>query len=182
MREWAEGREVLDCFSYTGAFGIYALKYGASGVTWVESSPDALRLVRRNAELNRLDLRRPDEIPEDAFLRLRRYRDSGRRFDLIILDPPKFASSKSQVEKAGRGYKDINLLAFKLLNAGGVLFTFSCSGAVDMGLFQKIVAGAALDARRDVQIIRKLGQPGDHPVSLSFPEGEYLKGLICRVL
>jgi len=117
-----------------------------------------------------------------VFQVLRQYRDSRREFDLIVLDPPKFAESMSQIESAGRGYKDINLLAFKLLRSGGVLFTFSCSGLLAPELFQKIVAGAALDAGREAQIIQRLAQAPDHPTLLSFPEGSYLKGLVCRVL
>ena len=112
---------------------------------------------------------------------LRQYRAEGRRFDVVILDPPKFAHSQAQVERAARGYKDINLLGMQLLRPGGVLATFSCSGLVSADLFQKIVFGAAVDARRDAQIVERLGQSPDHPVLLTFPEGEYLKGLICRV-
>jgi 23S rRNA (cytosine1962-C5)-methyltransferase len=117
----------------------------------------------------------------DVFQVLRHYRDSRRQFDLIVLDPPKFAESRSQVERAARGYKDINLLAFKLLRPGGLLFTFSCSGLVAPDLFQSVVAGAALDAGREAQILQRLGPPPDHPIALSFPEGDYLKGLVCRV-
>jgi len=179
--EYAEGREVLNCFAYTGAFGVWALKGGAVKVTNVESSAAALDLARRNVELNELDASRVENIAGDVFHVLRQYRDARRQFDLIVLDPPKFAESRSQIEKAGRGYKDINLLAFKLLRPGGVLFTFSCSGLITPDLFQKIVAGAALDAGRDVQIVRRLTQAPDHPVALNFPEGEYLKGLVCRV-
>src|SRR5574341_1349118 len=126
------------------------------------------------------DASRVENVASDVFHVLRQYPDSRRQFDLIVLDPPKFAESRSQVEKAGRGYKDINLLAFKLLRPGGVLFTFSCSGLITPDLFQKIVAGAALDAGRDAQIIRRMTQAPDHPVALNFPEGEYLKGLVCR--
>jgi 23S rRNA (cytosine1962-C5)-methyltransferase len=116
-----------------------------------------------------------------VFSTLRGFRDAGKEFDLIVLDPPKFAETKNQLERAARGYKDINLFAIKNLRAGGVLFTFSCSGAMDPQLFQKVVAGAALDAGRRVQILHRLNQPADHPVSMNFPEGHYLKGLVCRV-
>ena len=179
--EYAAGREVLNCFAYTGGFGVWALKGGAARVTNLESSAPALDLARRNVELNELDAAKVENVAGDVFQVLRHYRDARREFDLIILDPPKFAESRSQVEGAARGYKDINLLALKMLRPGGVLFTFSCSGLVTPDLFQKIVAGAALDAGRDVQIIRRLTQAPDHPVALNFPEGEYLKGLVCRV-
>jgi 23S rRNA (cytosine1962-C5)-methyltransferase len=181
VAEYAEGREVLNCFAYTGAFGVWALKGGAVKVTNVESSAAALDLARRNVEINGLNASKVENVAGDVFHVLRQYRDSRRQFDLIILDPPKFAESRSQVEKASRGYKDINLLAFKLLRPGGVLFTFSCSGLITPDLFQKIIAGAALDAGRAAQIVRRMTQGPDHPVALNFPEGEYLKGLVCTV-
>jgi 23S rRNA (cytosine1962-C5)-methyltransferase len=181
VAEYAEGREVLNCFAYTGAFGAWALKGGAIKVTNVESSAAALDLARHHVELNGLDLAKVENVGGDVFHVLRQYRDARRQFDLIVLDPPKFAESRSQVEKASRGYKDINLLAFKLLRPGGVLFTFSCSGLITPDLFQKIVAGAALDAGRDAQIVWRMTQAPDHPVALNFPEGEYLKGLVCTV-
>ena len=180
--EYARGREVLNGFAYTGGFGVCALKGGAARVTNVESSSDALTLAMRNVELNGLNAAQVENVAGDVFQVLRQYRDSRREFDLIVLDPPKFAESLSQIERAGRGYKDINLLAFKLLRSGGVLFTFSCSGLLAPELFQKIVAGAALDAGREAQIIQRLAQAPDHPTLLSFPEGSYLKGLVCRVL
>jgi len=180
--EYARGREVLNGFAYTGGFGVCALKGGAARVTNVESSSDALTLAMRNVELNGLNAAQVENVAGDVFQVLRQYRDSRREFDLIVLDPPKFAESMSQIESAGRGYKDINLLAFKLLRSGGVLFTFSCSGLLAPELFQKIVAGAALDAGREAQIIQRLAQAPDHPTLLSFPEGSYLKGLVCRVL
>jgi 23S rRNA (cytosine1962-C5)-methyltransferase len=179
--ELARGREVLNCFAYTGSFGVYALRGGATRVTNVEASTPSLELARRNLELNGLDPGLAENVEGDVFQVLRRYRDARRQFDLIVLDPPKFAESHSQIERATRGYKDINLLALKLLRPGGLLATFSCSGLVTPDLFQKIVAGAALDAGRDAQILRRLSQAPDHPVALNFPEGEYLKGLICRV-
>ncbi len=181
VAKYSEGREVLNGFAYTGAFGAWALRGGAVKVTNVESSAAALDLARRNVELNRLEAAKVENVVGDVFHVLRQYRDARRQFDLIILDPPKFAESRSQVEKASRGYKDINLLAFKLLRPGGVLFTFSCSGLITPDLFQKIVAGAALDAGREAQIVQRLTQAPDHPVALNFPEGEYLKGLVCRV-
>lgn len=181
VRSLSEGREVLDCFSYTGGFTLNALAGGAKSVLAVDSSAEALAQLRANALLNALPLERLETLEGDVFHVLRRFRDQGRRFDLIILDPPKFAPTAAQVEKAARGYKDINLLAFKLLRPGGWLVTFSCSGGVDLALFQKIVAGAALDAGVDAQILRFLFQDADHPIALHFPESAYLKGLVCRV-
>ena len=181
MAEYAGGAEVLNCFAYTGGFAIAALKAGATSVTNIESSAPSLMLARHNVQLNGLDATNMQNIDADVFTHMRKCRDSGRQFDVVILDPPKFAESRSQVERASRGYKDLNLLAFKLLRPGGILFTFSCSGLVNQDLFQKIVAGAALDARRNAQIIRWLSQAPDHPSALNFPEGIYLKGLVCRV-
>lgn len=181
--EMARGREVLNCFAYTGGFAVWALKGGATKVTNVESSAAALDMAARNLALNELDASKVENVVGDVFNVLRQYRDARRQFDLIVLDPPKFAESRNQIESAARGYKDINLLAIKLLRPGGLLFTFSCSGLISPDLFQKIVAGAALDAGRagEAQIIQRLTQAPDHPVALSFPEGEYLKGLVCRV-
>ncbi len=178
----AAGREVLNAFSYTGAFAIAALKGGAARVTNIDSSAGALALARRHVTLNGFADEQCEHIEGDVFAELRRLRDSRREFDLIILDPPKLAHSAGQVERASRAYKDINLLALKLLRAGGLLVTFSCSGAVSADLFQKIVHGAALDAGRDAQIIDRLTQAADHPVLLTFPEAEYLKGLVLRVV
>ena len=180
VRALTEGREVLDCFCYTGGFSLNALFGGAASVLAVDVSQEALSAARENVLLNHLPTDRYDAIDGDVFQVLRRFRDEGRSFDMVILDPPKFAPTSAQVEKAARGYKDINLLAFKLLRPGGLLATFSCSGGVDAGLFQKIVASAALDAGADAQIIQHLSQAADHPVALNFPEGSYLKGLICR--
>jgi 23S rRNA (cytosine1962-C5)-methyltransferase len=177
---YAEGAEVLNGFSYTGGFAIHALKAGAGRVTNIDSSPAALALAARNRELNGIDERSLENIEGDVFQVLRRFRDSRRTFDLIVLDPPKFVESQSRLSRGSRGYKDINLLAFKLLRPGGVLFTFSCSGLVGPDLFQMIVAAAALDAGRNAQIIRVLTQGPDHPTALHFPQGAYLKGFICR--
>ncbi len=172
--------KILNCFCYTGGFTVHALAAGAASVVNIDSSADALTLARSNIELNHLPLEKTDWITGDVFQELRKLRDRAESFDLIILDPPKFAATASQADKAARGYKDINLLAFKLLRPGGILFTFSCSGGISPALFQKIVAGAALDAGIDAVILEKLGQAADHPIALNFPEGEYLKGLICR--
>jgi 23S rRNA (cytosine1962-C5)-methyltransferase len=181
VAEYAEGLEVLNCFAYTGGFGIWALKAGAAKVTNIESSEPALALAKRHGPLNQLDDAKIDHIEGDVFQVLRVYRDAGRQFDLIILDPPRFVLARSHLERASRGYKDINLLAFQLLRRGGILFSFSCSGLMPHDLFQKIVADAALDAGREAQIIRLLSQSWDHPTALNFPEANYLKGMICRV-
>jgi 23S rRNA (cytosine1962-C5)-methyltransferase len=181
LRQLAEGRETLNCFSYTGGFAVYALAGGAKSVLSLDSSADALETGRRNIDLNRLPGERADWLEGDVFHLLRAFRDQARRFDLIVLDPPKFAQTAAQAERAARGYKDINLLAFKLLHPGGLLFTFSCSGGVSADLFQKIVAGAALDAGVPARIVDTLQQGADHPVALNFPEGAYLKGLVVQV-
>jgi 23S rRNA (cytosine1962-C5)-methyltransferase len=179
MAKWATGRRVLNVFSYTGSFSVIAALHGAASVTSIDSSATALAAATRNAELNGVDIGRL--IEADAFGELRRLRDRAAQFDLIVLDPPKLANNERQLDKASRAYKDLNLLALKLLAPEGVLVTFSCSGAMTIDLFQKVVAGAALDARRNAQIIDRLHQPADHPVPLHFPEAEYLKGLVMRV-
>ncbi len=181
VRDLARGRDVLDCFAYTGGFTVNALAGGAASVTTVDSSADALSLARENASLNDLTAGDVEWLEADVFQQLRKFRDQGRQFDLIVLDPPKFAPTAAQAQKAARGYKDINLLAFKLLRPGGLLVTFSCSGGISAELFQKIVAGAALDAGVQAQIVEYLHQGADHPVALNFPEGAYLKGLVVRV-
>ncbi len=182
IAEFAREAAMLNCFSYTGGFGIAALAAGAVAATNVDSSAPALNLARQNAELNGIDASTIENVEGDAFTVMRAWRDEGRMFDVIVLDPPKFAESKANLSRASRGYKDINLLAFKLLGPGGILFTFSCSGLMEPELFQKIVSDAALDAGCEAQIIRRLGQASDHPTLLSFPESSYLKGFICRVV
>jgi len=178
----ARGRRVLNAFSFTGAFGVYALAGGAEHVTNIDSSFDALTGAEAALRLNGFDPdRQAESICGDVFQVLRAFRDEGRLFDLVILDPPKFARNKAELDGAARGYKDINLLGLRLLAPGGLLATFSCSGLVTPDLFQKIVFGASIDAGRRAQIIAKLGQGPDHPILLTFPEGEYLKGLLCRV-
>jgi 23S rRNA (cytosine1962-C5)-methyltransferase len=179
--ELAEGRDVLNCFCYTGGFSLYALRGGAKSVLSIDSSAAALQLAQRNVELNGLDATRAEWQDKDVFEALRRLRDQNRKFDLIVLDPPKFAPTAAFAEKASRAYKDINLLGFKLLRPGGILATYSCSGGISDELFQKIIAGAALDAGVDAQIVHKVHASADHPVLLSFPEGAYLKGLVLRV-
>jgi 23S rRNA (cytosine1962-C5)-methyltransferase len=182
VRELVAGKSVLNCFCYTGGFSLYALVGGASKVVSVDSSGSALEIGRENLALNGFSMDQAGLMEGDVFLLLRRFRDEARKFDAIILDPPKFAPTAAQAEKAARGYKDINLLAFKLLNPGGLLFTFSCSGGISAELFQKIVAGAALDAKVDARIVETLAQGPDHPVALNFPEGAYLKGLVCQII
>jgi len=175
---WAAGRRMLNAFSYTGAFGIAALRAGAAHVVQVDSSGPALNLARDQASLNDIDPARCECVEADVGQYLRRCRDAARTFDLVVLDPPKFAETKTQVEGACRAYKDINLLALKLLAPGGLLFTFSCSGHISPDLFHKVVASAGVDARRSARIVGWMDQPADHPVGLEFPESRYLKGLI----
>ena len=179
----AAGRRVLNAFSFTGAFGVYALAAGAVHVTNLDSSVEALEGAEAALRLNGYDPdTQADAVAGDVFQVLRDWRDAGRSFDLIILDPPKFARNRGDLPGALRGYKDINMQALRLLAPGGILATFSCSGLVDNDLFQKVVFGASADVGRDAQIIARLGQGPDHPILLSFPEGEYLKGLLCRSL
>jgi 23S rRNA (cytosine1962-C5)-methyltransferase len=177
----AAGAEVLNCFSYTGGFGLAALRGGAKNVTQLDASAPALDLAVRNRDLNGFAPDSMTTVCGDAFQILRTWRREGRTFDLIVLDPPKFVDSKASLNRAARGYKDVNLCAFHLLRPGGRLFTFSCSGLMEDGLFQKIVADAALDAGRTGRIVRRLTQAPDHPVALAFPEGAYLKGLEIKV-
>jgi 23S rRNA (cytosine1962-C5)-methyltransferase len=173
----AKDADVLNGFCYTGGFSLAALRGGAARVTSIDTSDEALAMGRRNVEINGLDGTRAEWVAADVFAHLRRLRDQGKKYGLIVLDPPKFAPTEKHVANAARAYKDINLWAMKLLAPGGHLLTFSCSGAISTDLFQKIVAGAAADARVDLQIRRHLGASLDHPVSIHFPEGEYLKGL-----
>ena len=178
VRALAAGCEVLDAFCYSGGFSLAALAGGAKHVTAVESSAEAIEAARDNLAANPLDASRIVFEKADVFAYQRLLRDRGRRFDLVVLDPPKFAPTAAQVKNAARAYKDINLMALKLLSPGGMLATFSCSGGVSAELFQSIVAGAAVDAGVDARVIERLGADADHPVALNFPEGEYLKGLL----
>ena len=175
-------RSVLNVFSYSGGFALPAIAGGAQAVTNIDSSAEVLKLARRNVERNFGERQQDDYINGDAFQILREYRDADRKFDAVILDPPKFAFSKGDVQGAARGYKDLNWLAFRILRRGGILATFSCSGLVSADLFQKIVFSAAIDASRDAQILYQLTQAPDHPVLLTFPESAYLKGLLLRVI
>ena len=179
--ELAAGRDVLNCFCYTGGFSLQALKGGARSVLSIDSSGEALALGRENVLANGWDDGRAEWRDADVFNELRALRHEGRRFDLIVLDPPKFAPTAAHAEKAARAYKDINLNGLKLLRPGGFLFTYSCSGGIPADLFRKIVAGAAQDAGVEARIIRQLSAGPDHPIALAFPEGEYLKGLVCQV-
>ncbi|HTM10204.1 MAG TPA: class I SAM-dependent rRNA methyltransferase [Verrucomicrobiae bacterium] len=170
---------ILNCFAYTGGFSVYALKAGAKRVISLDSSRPALDLARRNLELNGLTVEESDLIRGDAFSYLKNF---NQKIDLLVLDPPSLAHRRGDVEAAAGGYKFLNLHGLKLLPRGGLLLTFCCSQHVAVDLFQKIVFGAAVDARRKVQLLKRLGPAPDHPVSLHHPEGEYLKGLFLRVL
>lgn len=181
LRAVSSGRDVLNCFCYTGAFSVYALAGGARSVLSIDTSAEALVTARENAARNHFSGDHIQWMEADVFQALRTLRDEGLQYDLIVLDPPKFAQTAAQAERAARGYKDINLLAFKLLRPGGLLFTFSCSGGISAELFQKIVMGAALDAGVQASITGYMSQGVDHPVALNFPEGAYLKGLTCYV-
>ena len=180
IRSVSKGKDVLDCFCYTGGFTLNALVGGAVSVTSIDSSCDSIDAAKKNILLNNQERSKINWIEDDVFRHLRKLRDQSKGFDLIIMDPPKFAQTKSQTQKAARGYKDINLLAFKLLRPDGLLATFSCSGGVDMKLFQKIIADAALDAGVNARIVKRYSQSPDHPVSLNFPEGAYLKGFLLQ--
>ena len=178
VRALAAGREVLDGFCYTGGFAIAALAGGAKHITAVESSSDAIEIAKENLGANPLDAAKVEFLKADVFKHLRVLRDKGARYDLIVLDPPKLAPTAAHARNAARAYKDVNLLALKLLSPGGLLATFSCSGGVSAELFQSIVAGAALDAGGEAKIIERFTAAADHPVALEFPEGDYLKGLL----
>lgn len=179
--QFAKGKRVLDCFCYMGGFSLNCMKGGAAEVISVDSSAPAIETLKRNIEINDLVHIPHQAIISDVNKQLREYRDTGEKFDMIILDPPKYAPSRSSLNKASRAYKDLNRRAIGLLDAGGLLATFSCSGAVDMATFKQIIAWAALDAGKEIQFIYQFSQPADHPVRSSFPEGEYLKGLLCKV-
>ncbi len=181
--KYVKDKEVLNCFSYTGGFGLYALKGGAKRVINADVSQPALDTAKFNAELNDFDIskKRAVFLNADVFKLLREYRDQGTKFDVVIMDPPKFAESKAQLTGACRGYKDINMLAMQILKPGGTLLTYSCSGLMDQNLFQKIIADAALDANRDVKFVERFEQAADHPTDTAYPEGFYLKGFACKV-
>jgi 23S rRNA (cytosine1962-C5)-methyltransferase len=178
IRALATGRDVLNGFCYTGGFTLNALAGGARSALSIDSSGAALGLACESARLNGFG--DAQWLEADVFAALRKLRDEGRAFDLIVLDPPKFAPTAAHAARAARAYKDINLLALKLLRPAGLLATFSCSGGVSAELFQKIVAGAAADAGADVRVVERLQADRDHPVTLAFPEGDYLKGLVLE--
>ncbi|MGY0616147.1 class I SAM-dependent methyltransferase [Vibrio sp. FJH11] len=182
--KYVKDKEVLNCFSYTGGFGLYALKGGAKRVINADVSQPALDTAKYNAELNEFDIskKRAVFLNADVFKLLREYRDQGTKFDVVIMDPPKFAESKAQLNGACRGYKDINMLAMQILKPGGTLLTYSCSGLMDQVLFQKIIADAAVDANRQVKFVERFEQAADHPTDTAYPEGFYLKGFACKVL
>jgi 23S rRNA (cytosine1962-C5)-methyltransferase len=176
----AADKEVLNCFCYSGGFSLSALQNGATSVVSVDSSAEALALARQNVTDNHLDEARCEWLQADVFQQLRRFRDQARQFDLIVLDPPKFAPTAQHAERASRAYKDINLWALKLLRPNGLLATFSCSGGVNAELFRKIIAGSAVDAGATAQVLESFHADLDHPAMLHFSEGEYLKGLLLR--
>ena len=176
----ANGADVLNCFCYSGGFGLFARACGAESVTQVDISGDALALAKKNEALQHYCGTKMEYVEADVFQFLRKCRDAGRKFDFIVLDPPKFAATKGQLMKAARGYKDINLLAMKLLKPYGTLATFSCSGAMDAEFFDTVLAEAAEDAHRGFQVVARTRAGADHPVLLSFPEGAYLKGVVLR--
>ncbi|WP_316819594.1 class I SAM-dependent rRNA methyltransferase [Pedobacter gandavensis] len=182
LAAYTRDKKVLDCFCYSGGFTLNSLKQGAAHVTSVDSSALAIETLQHNLSLNGLEASRQESIQSDVNKQLRAFKEEGKKFDVIVLDPPKYAPSRSALDRAARAYKDLNRLGMLLLEKGGILATFSCSGAVDMETFKQIIAWAALDAGREVQILKQFNQPEDHPVRLSFPEGEYLKGLLLRVL
>jgi 23S rRNA (cytosine1962-C5)-methyltransferase len=181
IRKWIQGGTVLDAFCYTGGFALNAQRAGAERVVAIDSSENALEQAARNLEINSIQPAAIEWRAADVFSELRALRDRDCSFDVIILDPPRFAPTTAHISRASRGYKDINLLAFKLLKPGGRLITYSCSGGIAPDLFQKIVADAALDAGVDAQIKTWMAQSPDHPVATSFPEGRYLKGLVCTI-
>ncbi|EDL52047.1 putative SAM-dependent methyltransferase [Vibrio mediterranei AK1] len=182
-QKYVKDKEVLNCFSYTGGFGLYALKGGAKRVINADVSQLALDTAKHNAELNGFtEKKKAVFLNADVFKLLREYRDQGTKFDVVIMDPPKFAESKAQLNGACRGYKDINMLAMQILKPGGTLLTYSCSGLMDGALFQKIIADAAVDANRSVKFVERFEQAADHPTDTAYPEGFYLKGFACKVL
>lgn len=178
---YAKDKRILNCFSYTGTFSLHCAANDAKEVINVDVSQQALDTAAKNIALNNLEDKNVSYLKEDVFKLLRRYKQEKEKFDMIILDPPKFVESKAQLTSACRGYKDINMLAMQLLNPGGILLTFSCSGLMESSLFQKVVADAALDAHREVFFVERLHQAADHPIASFYPEGYYLKGLVCQV-
>jgi 23S rRNA (cytosine1962-C5)-methyltransferase len=181
LAAYTKDKEVLDCFCYSGGFTLNSLKQQAKHVTSVDSSALAIETMKHNLGLNGFSPDQQTSIQSDVNKQLRAFKEEGKTFDVIILDPPKYAPSRSALDRAARAYKDLNRLGMLLLKPGGILATYSCSGAVDLETFKQIIAWAALDAGKEVQILKQFHQPEDHPVRISFPEGEYLKGLLVRV-
>ena len=179
VADYAKGKRVLNCFSYTGGFSVSCALAGAKEVISADESQPALDIAKRNFEKNNIDTP-ASFLKADVFKLLREYKEQGEKFDLIILDPPKFASSANNVNKACRGYQDLNRIAWQLLNDNGILATFSCSGLISRELFLKVVYSSTVDAYVEGQIVKHLSQSEDHPTRLSFPESLYLKGLLCR--
>lgn len=180
--QYVKGKRVLDCFCYSGGFTLNALRNGAIEVVSVDSSALAIETLKDNIVYNKFDASLHKAIQSDVNKYLRNLGEQNEKFDLIVLDPPKYAPSRSTLEKASRAYKDLNRRGLMLLKSGGLLATFSCSGAMDIDTFKQVLAWAALDAGKEIQFIRQFSQPEDHPVRASFPEGEYLKGLLVRVV
>ncbi|CAM2946988.1 class I SAM-dependent methyltransferase [Vibrio rarus] len=180
--KYVKGKQVLNCFSYTGGFGLYALKAGAERVINVDVSQPALDIAKQNAQLNGFNIKKAVFLNADVFKILREYRDQGTQFDVVIMDPPKMVSSKNNLTSGARGYKDLNMLAIQILKPGGTLLTYSCSGLMEASLFQKIIADAALDAGREVKFIESFTQSRDHLFDTAYPEGLYLKGFAAKVL
>ena len=176
-RRHGRGMRALNCFCYTGGFSLALLAGGAAEVVSADSSEEALAMAARNAARNGFNDERAQWVQADVFEYLRRAREAGETFDLVILDPPKFASSHRHIDRAARAYKDINLNGLRLVAPGGDLLTFSCSGAMDVDLFQKVIAGAVIDSKREAWMVARLGAGCDHPLMMTCPEGEYLKGL-----
>lgn len=181
VASYAAGKNVLDCFSYSGGFTLNALLNKAAAVTSVDSSGLAIETLKKNIQLNQFDESKAIAVQSDVNKYLRILKEEGQIFDIVVLDPPKYAPSRSSLDRAARAYKDLNRLGMQVLKKGGLLATFSCSGAMDIETFKQVIAWAALDAGKEVQIIHQFCQPEDHPVRISFSEGEYLKGLFCRV-
>src|SRR5690606_38126296 len=180
--QYVSGKRVLDCFCYSGGFTLNAFKAGASSIVSVDSSALAIETLNKNIVLNGFDATMLTAVQADVNKYLRQLGEKEEKFDVIILDPPKYAPSRSAIDKAARAYKDLNRRALLLLESDGLLATFSCSGAMDMDTFKQVIAWAALDAGKEIQFIRQFHQPEDHPIRASFPEGEYLKGLLVRVV
>ncbi|GEM67471.1 ribosomal RNA large subunit methyltransferase I [Sphingobacterium mizutaii NBRC 14946 = DSM 11724] len=179
---YTKDKTVLDCFSYSGGFTLNAFREGAKSITSVDSSGLAIETLKNNIKLNGFDSSKHTAVQSDVNKYLRELGEQGEKFDVIVLDPPKYAPTRSALEKASRAYKDLNRRGLMLLNSGGLLATFSCSGAMDIDTFKQVIAWAALDAGKEIQFIYQYCQPEDHPVRASFPESEYLKGLLVRVL